>query len=99
MTFTGPCAEPPPANRVAYVGVVPLMLAFVGVFAARRAGDVGPWRLMRAVVAGAGDHAGLVARRFCGLLQLPGLGWFRAPARYTLLTSLGLAPAGRPGAG
>src|SRR5262249_55012460 len=24
-------------------------------------------------------------------MQLPGLGWFRAPARYTLLTSLGLA--------
>ena len=28
---------------------------------------------------------------FFVLLQLPGLGWFRAPARYTLLTSLGLA--------
>ncbi len=24
-------------------------------------------------------------------MQLPGLGWFRAPARYTLMTSLGLA--------
>jgi hypothetical protein len=28
---------------------------------------------------------------FFMLLQLPGIGWFRAPARYTLLTSLGLA--------
>ena len=27
---------------------------------------------------------------FC-FYRLPGLGWFRAPARYTLLTSLGLA--------
>ena len=28
---------------------------------------------------------------FFVLTQLPGLGWFRAPARYTLLTCLGLA--------
>ncbi len=78
-------------ESVAYVGVVPFLLAFVGVFAARRASGIGPWRLIAVLSLALATMPGWWPEGYGGLLQIPGLGWFRAPGRYTLLTSLALA--------
>jgi len=75
----------------AYVGVVPLILAFVGAVAAPRDRALTPWRLIVPMSLALATMPGWWPDGFFVLLQLPGLGWFRAPARYTLLTSLGLA--------
>jgi len=75
----------------AYAGVVPLILAFVGTVAAPRAGSLSPWRLIVPLSLALATMPGWWPDGFYLLLQLPGVGWFRAPARYTLLTSLGLA--------
>jgi hypothetical protein len=74
----------------AYVGVVPLILAFVGCVAAPRDRALTPWRLIAPLSMALATMPGWWPDGFYLLLQLPGLGWFRAPARYTLLTSLGL---------
>jgi hypothetical protein len=75
----------------AYVGVVPLILAFVGWFAAPRDRTLTAWRLIAPLTMALATMPGWWPAGFDMLLALPGLGWFRAPARYTLLTSLGLA--------
>ena len=80
-----------PGEACAYVGVVPLILAFVGAVAAPRDRALTPWRLIVPMSLALATMPGWWPDGFFVLLQLPGLGWFRAPARYTLLTSLGLA--------
>jgi hypothetical protein len=75
----------------AYVGVAPLILAFVGWVAAPRDRVLDPWRLIAPLSLALATMPGWWPDGFFMLLQLPGLGWFRAPARYTLLTSLALA--------
>jgi len=75
----------------AYAGVVPLILAFVGMVAVPRSRGLAPWRLIVPLSLALATMPGWWRDGFFVLLQLPGLGWFRAPARYTLLTSLGLA--------
>jgi hypothetical protein len=75
----------------AYAGIVPLILAFVGAKSTRRRGALALWRLMVPLSLALATMPGWWPDGFYMLLQLPGLGWFRAPARYTLLTSLGLA--------
>jgi hypothetical protein len=75
-----------------YVGTIPLILAAVGLVGdGRGRGMLGLW----AVIAAAGFALASMARwwndGYWLLVQLPGFGWFRAPARYTLLSSLGLA--------
>ena len=81
-----------PGEACAYVGIVPSDPGLRGSRCQPRSSGPGPlaagscrchwpWRRCRA----GGPTASLL------LMQLPGLGWFRAPARYTLLTSLGLA--------
>jgi hypothetical protein len=74
----------------AYVGVVPLILAFVGLVAAPRDRALGPWRLVAPLALALATMPGWWPDGFYFLLQIPGLGTFRAPARYTLLTSLAL---------
>jgi hypothetical protein len=74
----------------AYVGVVPFILAFVGMAALPRSRGLGPWRLIAPLSLALATMPGWWPDGFSLLLQLPGLG-FRAPARYTLLTSLGFA--------
>ena len=80
-----------PGEACAYVGVVPLILAGVGALAVRRGGALTPWRLIAPISLALATMPGWWPDGFYMLLQLPGLGWFRAPARYTLLTCLGLA--------
>jgi hypothetical protein len=59
--------------------------------AARRDRALTPWRLIVPISLALATMPGWWPDGFFVLLRLPGLGWFRAPARYTLLTSLGLA--------
>jgi len=80
-----------PGEACAYAGVVPLVLACVGMVAAPRDRALTPWRLIVPLSLALATMPGWWPDGYFMLLQLPGLGWFRAPARYTLLTSLGLA--------
>jgi hypothetical protein len=73
-----------------YVGVVPLILAFVGWIAAPRDRALAPWRLVAPLALALATMPGWWPDGFHFLLKIPGVGMFRAPARYTLLTSLGL---------
>jgi hypothetical protein len=75
----------------AYVGIVPLILACIGFAASRRDTMFRPWRLLLVVSFVLATMAEWWPDAYFLLLQLPGLGWFRAPARYTLLSSLALA--------
>ena len=75
----------------AYAGIVPAILACVG-----RGERTAVWRsgvvaTDRAIVAGTGDHAGVVARRLLYGFATARSWLVSRPARYTLLTSLGLA--------
>jgi hypothetical protein len=73
-----------------YIGTVPLILAFVGL-AARRNRAMQPWPLIVLVSFALATMPQWWPVGYQSLLQLPGLGYFRAPGRYTLITSLGLA--------
>jgi hypothetical protein len=74
----------------AYIGTVPLILACVGWVSTHRDRAFTPWRLVLPVSLALATMADWWPDAYYMVLQLPGLGWFRAPARYTLLTSLGL---------
>ena len=82
-----------PGEACAYVGIVPLILAGVGWVGPRRNRDraFAPWRLIVLVALALATMPEWCPDVFYLILKLPGFGWFRAPARYTLLTSLGLA--------
>ena len=73
-----------------YVGTLPLLLAFVGL-AAGRDRRLTPWLILAATGFGLATMPTWWPEGYAAVLQLPGLGLFRAPGRYTLLTSLGLA--------
>jgi hypothetical protein len=75
----------------AYGGVVPLVLAFVGATSAPRSSGLACWRVIAGLSLAVATMPGWWPAGFYTIVLLPGLGWFRAPARYTLLTSLGLA--------
>ncbi len=74
-----------------YVGTIPLILAFVGLVGSQRPGGTGPWKFLIPLSFGLATLPRWWPAGYAILLQIPGLGYFRAPARYTLLTSLGLA--------
>ncbi len=74
----------------AYIGITALILSCVGWFAIRRDSPLAPWRWIALLAFALATMPGWWPEGFRFLLLLPGVGWFRAPARYTLLTSLGL---------
>jgi len=74
----------------AYVGVVPLILACIGLLGARRDRWLTPWLWIASLAFALATMPQWWPYGYFLLLQVPGIGWFRAPARYTLLTSLGL---------
>jgi hypothetical protein len=80
-----------PGEATAYVGVVPLILACVGLLAARRDRPLTPWRWLAPLAFTLAVLPRWWPEGFLLLAQVPGFGWFRAPARYTLLSSLALA--------
>ena len=72
-----------------YVGTIPLILACLAL-AAGRDRALRPWRW---IVGGSLVLATMVSwwpDGYWAILHVPGLGYFRAPGRYTLLTCLGL---------
>jgi hypothetical protein len=73
-----------------YVGTVPLILAFVGL-ASGRDRALAPWRLIVPLSFALASMPRWWPEGYQAILQLPGVGYFRAPGRYTLLTSLGIA--------
>lgn len=75
----------------AYVGIIPWILAFAGAMTATRKNGLAFWRLIVVLSLALATMPAWWPEGFFLFLRLPGVGWFRAPARYTLLTSLGLA--------
>jgi hypothetical protein len=80
-----------PGEACAYIGVVPFILGCTGMAGVERDRSLAVWRLLVPVTLAVATMPGWWPDGFFMLLQIPGLGWFRAPARYTLVTSLGLA--------
>ena len=74
----------------AYVGITGLILSCVGWFAIRRESPLAAWRWIAPLAFALATMPTWWPEGFRLILMLPGMGWFRAPARYTLLTSLGL---------
>jgi hypothetical protein len=75
----------------AYAGILVWILAFVGIVAKKPLEGLKPWRIIVPLSLVLATMPGWWPDGFLLLMKLPGLGWFRAPARYTLLTCLGLA--------
>jgi hypothetical protein len=75
----------------AYAGILVWILAFVGIRAKKPLEGLELWRVLVPLSLVLATMPGWWPDGFLLLMQLPGLGWFRAPARYTLLTCLGLA--------
>jgi hypothetical protein len=74
-----------------YVGTVPLIFALVGGLARPVNRATLPWRILVPVSFAVATMPRWWPQGYLALLALPGLGYFRVPARYTLLTCLGLA--------
>ena len=74
----------------AYSGILGWILAFVGARAIGRSHRLGLWRILVPLSVLLATMPGWWPEGFLLLMKLPGLGWFRAPARYTLLTSFGM---------
>jgi hypothetical protein len=76
-----------------YVGTAPLIFACVGLFdwGRDRRCSTGVWRLIIPISLALATMPGWWLGGYAAVLSVPGLGLFRAPARYTLLASLGLA--------
>lgn len=77
-------------EAVFYVGTVPLILSFIGLLDWGRVRATWPWRLVIPISLALATMPGWWMEGYAAILRLPGLGYFRAPARYTLLASLGL---------
>jgi hypothetical protein len=74
-----------------WIGTIPLILAFVGWRRrAARPDPLAPWRAIAIASVILACIPRLAPPIYAVLLQLPVVGWFRAPARFTLLTSLAL---------
>ncbi len=74
-----------------YIGTLPLLLALVAVAAGRRGGRLAPWGWIIAVTVLLAMLPRAWPQAYAWLLEVPGLGWFRAPGRYVLISSLGLS--------
>ncbi len=74
-----------------YVGTIPLILAFVAIIARPAGRSTMLWRLLIPVSFLMATMPRWWPQGYLYLLAVPGLGYFRVPARYTLLTSLGAA--------
>ncbi|MHB1557247.1 MAG: hypothetical protein ACYC61_07190 [Isosphaeraceae bacterium] len=73
-----------------YVGTIPLILAFVAIVSRPTGRATLLWRLAVPIAFAMATMPRWWPRGYLALLAVPGLGYFRVPARYTLLASLGL---------
>ncbi len=78
-------------EAVLYVGTIPLILAFIGGLARPAGRATVPWLILIPVSFGIATMPHWWPQGYLYLLKLPGLGYFRVPARYALLTGLGIA--------
>lgn len=74
-----------------YVGTIPLILAFIGAMVRPASRSAVLWRILVPVSFALATMPRWWPEGYIQLLALPGVGYFRVPARYTLLTSFGLA--------
>ena len=74
----------------AYVGIVPMILAVVGWVAMPRDRALTVWRLVVPLSFVLATMTDWWPDGYFAIVRLPVFGWFRSPARYTLLTSFGL---------
>jgi len=74
-----------------YVGTIPLIFVFVGIFGRTGNRSTTPWRILAPFGFAMATMPYWWPQGYSSLVALPGIGYFRVPARYTLLTSLGLA--------
>jgi hypothetical protein len=73
-----------------FVGTIPLILAFIGLFGGAK-DRLTPWRLMLPASLALATMPRWWPQGYAMILQLPGLGYFRCPARYTAVVSFALA--------
>jgi len=71
-----------------FVGTLPLILALIGGCAGGR--GLTPWRVIVPATVALATMPRWWPQGYALILELPGLGYFRCPARYTAITSLGL---------
>lgn len=74
-----------------YIGTIPLIFAIVGYCRRPASRSALFWRLIAPVGFALATMPRWWPEGYARILEVPGLGYFRVPARYTLLTSLGLA--------
>jgi hypothetical protein len=74
-----------------YVGTIPVIFVFVGLVGRPESRTTTLWRILVPLSFALATMPRWWPSGYLYLLTLPGLGYFRVPARYTLLTSLGLA--------
>jgi hypothetical protein len=74
-----------------YVGTIPLIFAFMGIMGRPASRSAGLWRVIVPVSFAVATMPRWWPQGYVQLLAVPGVGYFRVPARYTLLTSFGLA--------
>jgi hypothetical protein len=74
-----------------YVGTIPVLLGFVGLIGGLRNGRLAPWIILAPASFALACMPRWWPAGYVALLRIPGLGYFRCPARYQFITSLGLA--------
>jgi hypothetical protein len=78
-------------EAIFYVGTVPLILAAIGWAGGGDGRALRPWKWIAVGAALMASLPRLWPAGYMPVLAVPGLGWFRAPGRYAVLTSLALA--------
>jgi hypothetical protein len=74
-----------------YVGSIPLVFAFIGALGRPTSRSCTLWRILVPLGFALATMPRWWPQGYLHLIALPGIGYFRSPARYTLFTSLGLA--------
>lgn len=74
-----------------YIGTIPLILAFVGLFRRDRPRGLSPWYYLIGISLFLAILPLVSPAAYRYLLTIPGIGFFRAPGRYTLIAMLGLS--------
>jgi len=71
------------------IGTIPLILAFQGIGRPNR--RLTPWLAVGAIATSLAVLPTAWPEAYEAILRIPGLGWFRSPARYLVISSLGLS--------
>ncbi len=74
-----------------HIGTIPLILVFLAVVSRPMSRATLPWKIVIPISLGLATMMAWWPEGYLGLVRLPPFGYFRVPARYTLLCSFGLA--------